>query len=244
MQLIGVNRSPYTRRVAITLEHYGMPYEQRDLNGFAHWDEIKISNPLGRIPALVLDDGEALLDSEAIVDHLDELYGPERALTPPRGADRRAVLRVSALMMGACDKGLHAAYERNHHPPEKVHLPWIEDCTKRMKSALKAIDAMAEPGQYLLLGRLTQPTSPLSSPSGWRAGSASTPNARCRACARSPSACSSSRRSRRPSPRLGARDSSRAFLLLWTASVSLAHERERMIDLRSIIRRRLAVRKT
>jgi glutathione S-transferase len=155
MQLIGVNRSPYTRRVAITLQHYGVPYEQRDLNGFAHREEIRISNPLGRIPALVLDDGEALLDSAAIVDHLDELYGRERVLTPRDGADRRAVLRVSALMMGACDKGLHAAYERNHHPPEKVHLPWIEDCTNRMKSALKAVDEMAEPGQYLLLGRLT-----------------------------------------------------------------------------------------
>ena len=155
MQLIGVNRSPYTRRVAITLEHYGMPYEQRDLNGFTHWDEVKISNPLGRIPALILDDGEALLDSEAIVDHLDEVYGRERALTPRDGADRRAVLRVSALMMGACDKGLHAAYERNHHPPDKIHLPWIEDCTKRMRNALKAVDEMAMPGQYLLLGRLT-----------------------------------------------------------------------------------------
>ena len=156
MQLIGVNRSPYTRRVAITLEHYGMPYEQRDLNGFTHWDEVKISNPLGRIPALILDDGEALLDSEAIVDHLDEVYGRERALTPRDGADRRAVLRVSALMMGACDKGLHAAYERNHHPPDKIHLPWIEDCTKRMRNALKAVDEMALSGQYLLLGRLTQ----------------------------------------------------------------------------------------
>ena len=41
------------------------------------------------------------------------LVGRDRALTPPAGADRRAVLRVAALMMGACDKGLHAAYERN-----------------------------------------------------------------------------------------------------------------------------------
>lgn len=155
MLLIGVNRSPYTRRVAIVLEQYGMPYDTRDFTGFANWDEVKISNPLGRIPALILDNGEALLDSAAIVDHLDEVHGRERALVPPAGADRRAVQRLVALMMGACDKGLHAAYERNHHPPEKVHLPWINDCTMRMKNALKAVDAMAEPDQYLLLGRLT-----------------------------------------------------------------------------------------
>src|SRR5471032_504134 len=159
MLLIGVNRSPYTRRVAITLQHYGMPYETRDLTGFDNWEELKITNPLGRIPALILDDGEALVDSAAIVDHLDErrreLQGPESALVPPSGAGRRAVLRLASLMMGACDKGLHAAYERNHHPPEKVHLPWINDCKMRMTNALKAVDTIAEPDRYLLLDRLT-----------------------------------------------------------------------------------------
>jgi glutathione S-transferase len=155
MKLIGVNRSPYTRRVAITLEVYGIAYEQRDLSGFADRDEVKISNPLGRIPALVLDDGETLIDSAAIVDHLDEMYGRERALMPGAGADRRAVLKIAALMMGACDKGLHAAYERNHHPPQKVHQPWVDDCVAQMRRALAAVDAMVEPDRHLLLGRLT-----------------------------------------------------------------------------------------
>jgi glutathione S-transferase len=156
MQLIGVNRSPYTRRVAITLEHYGVRYEQRDLSGFGNRAEVRVANPLGRIPALVLDSGETLIDSAAIVDHLDETHGGDRPSTPRGGADRRAVLKVAAMMMGACDKGLHAAYERNHHPPEKLHQPWIDDCLAQMKTALAAVDAMAEPGQYLLFGRLTQ----------------------------------------------------------------------------------------
>jgi glutathione S-transferase len=157
MLLIGVNRSPYTRRVAITLRVYGLPFEQRDLSGFGNRADVRAANPLGRIPALVLDNGETLLDSAAIIDHLDEIVGRERAMTPPAGADRRAVLRVAALMMGACDKGLHAAYERNHHPPEKVHQPWIDDCMAQMKHALAAVEAMAAPGQdHLMLGRLTQ----------------------------------------------------------------------------------------
>jgi glutathione S-transferase len=157
MQLIGVNRSPYTRRVAITLKTYGLPYEQRDLSGFSNRAAVRAANPLGRIPALVLDDGEVLVDSGAIIDHLDEAYGRDRALTPASGADRRAVLKVAALMMGACDKGLHAAYERNHHPPEKVHQPWIDDCMAQMTTALAAIEATVDPARpYLLLGRLTQ----------------------------------------------------------------------------------------
>jgi glutathione S-transferase len=157
MLLIGVNRSPFTRRVAITLKIYGMPFEQRTLSGFDDRAEVRASNPLGRIPALVLDSGEALIDSGAIIDHLDEVYGRDRALTPAGGADRRAVLRIAALMMGACDKGLHAAYQRNHSPPEKQHQPWIDDCVAQMANALAAVDAMVDPEKpYLLLGRLTQ----------------------------------------------------------------------------------------
>ncbi len=157
MQLIGVNRSPFTRRVAITLHLYGIPFEQRTLSGFGNRADVRAANPLGWIPALVLDDGETLVDSGAIIDHLDEIYGRDRALTPAAGPERRAVLRVASLMMGACDKGLAAAYERNHHPPEKLHQPWIDDCTAQMQHALAAIEAMIGPNTaYVLLGRLTQ----------------------------------------------------------------------------------------
>jgi len=155
MLLIGVNRSPYTRRVAITLKAYGVIFEQRDLSGFANRAEVHASNPLGRIPALVLD--STLIDSGAIVDHLDEAYGGNQPLTPDAGTDRRAVLKVAALMMGACDKGLQAAYTRNHTPAEKIHQPWIDDCNAQVMNALAAVDAMVAPAQpYLLLGRLTQ----------------------------------------------------------------------------------------
>ena len=157
MQLIGVNRSPFTRRVAITLHVYRIAFEQRPLSGFGNRAEVRAANPLGRIPALVLDDGETLVDSGAIIDHLDEVHGRERSLTPVAGADRRAVLKTSAIMMGACDKGLQAAYERNHHPPEKLHQPWIDDCMMQVKNALAVVDAMMEPdAPYLLLGRITQ----------------------------------------------------------------------------------------
>ena len=156
MLLIGVNRSPYTRRVAITLRAYDVPYEQRGLSGFGNRTEVRAANPLGRIPALVLDTGETLIDSGAIVDYLDERYGGEKPLTPRTGADRRAVLKVAAMMIGACDKGLQAAYERNHHPPEKVHQPWIDDCVAQMAQALAAIEATIDPAtSYLLLGHLT-----------------------------------------------------------------------------------------
>jgi glutathione S-transferase len=157
MLLIGVNRSPYTRRVAITLVAYGVAYEQKCVSGFGDREAVRAANPLGRIPALVLDDGETLVDSGAIIDHLDEVYGGDRPLTPASGVDRRAVLKVSAIMMGACDKALQAAYHRNHTPVEKRHQPWVDDCTAQVAGALAAIDATVDPAvPYLVLGRLTQ----------------------------------------------------------------------------------------
>jgi glutathione S-transferase len=156
MILIGVNRSPYTRRVAVTLHAYGVPYEAREINAFDNRAEVRASNPLARVPALVLDDGETLIDSGAIVDHLDETYGGERPLTPRTGADRRAVLKLAALMMGACGKPLQALYVKSQSPPEKVHQPWIDDCTTQVSSALSAVDATIRTDRtYLLLGHLT-----------------------------------------------------------------------------------------
>ncbi len=156
MLLIGPNRSPYTRRVAITLNIYGVSYEQRPLSGFDDRIDVRTFNPLGRIPALVLDNGETLVDSNAIVDHLDEAYGGERVLVPASGPDRRHVLRAAAILMGVCDKVLQAAYHRNHIPLEKRHQPWIDDCTAQARAGLAAIETMLISGSpHVLLGQLT-----------------------------------------------------------------------------------------
>ena len=66
MLLVGVNRSPYTRRVAVTLAAYGVVFEQQALSGFGNRADVRAVNALGRIPALVLDDGEVLLDLSLI----------------------------------------------------------------------------------------------------------------------------------------------------------------------------------
>lgn len=105
----------------------------------------------------MLDSGETLIDSNAIVDHLDETYGHDQPLTPRGGPDRRAVLKVAAMMMGACEKCLHAAYERNRRQPEKLYQPWIDDCMAQVKNALLAVEEMIDPkSPYLLFDRLSQ----------------------------------------------------------------------------------------
>ena len=80
MILIGQYNSPFVRRVALALRLYGLPFEQRPWSTFGDADKLAAFNPLRRVPTLVLDGGEVLIESGAILDHLDELVGPDKAM--------------------------------------------------------------------------------------------------------------------------------------------------------------------
>ena len=83
MILIGQYDSPFVRRVGIALTLYGLAFEHRPWSVFGDTDKIRPYNPLVRVPTLVLDDGEVLMESHSILDYLDSLVGRERALFPP-----------------------------------------------------------------------------------------------------------------------------------------------------------------
>ena len=78
--LIGQYDSPFVRRVGIALRLYGHAYDHRPWSTFGDADRIASLNPLRRVPTLVLDDGEVLIESGAILDHLDELAGPSQGV--------------------------------------------------------------------------------------------------------------------------------------------------------------------
>lgn len=125
MRLIGIFLSPYVRRVAVSLNILKLPFEHDDVFVFGELDTVRRYNPLARIPALVLDDGENLVESGAILDEIDHLVSPGRRLTPSDGPLRRRVLQITAIALGCADKAQWAFYEDRVRPPEKVHLPWI-----------------------------------------------------------------------------------------------------------------------
>src|SRR3954447_23676701 len=104
MILIGQFDSPFVRRVAIAMRRYAVPFEHRPWSVWADSEQLARYNPLRRVPTLVLDDGACLIESTAMLDALDELVGPERALLPQRGAARRDGLRVISLATGLADK--------------------------------------------------------------------------------------------------------------------------------------------
>lgn len=126
MKLIGTFGSLYVRRVATSLHVLGMNFEHEALPVFDNHDAIKKYNPLVRVPTLVLDDGETLVESYAILDALDDMAGPDKRLIPASGKARRDILKLVAIATGTMDKAVWSVYEGRFHPPEKVHQPWID----------------------------------------------------------------------------------------------------------------------
>jgi len=159
MILIGMFDSPFVRRVAVSMKLLGIPFEHRNWSVGRDFERIRAYNPLGRVPTLVLDDGEALIESAAILDYLDDISGPGRALIAHSGPERRAALRLMAIASGAAEKGVAQVYEGVFRPAEKRHEPWVERCRAQMHGALAELErACASVGatQWLIGGRMTQ----------------------------------------------------------------------------------------
>jgi glutathione S-transferase len=159
MLLIGMFDSPFVRRVAISMKLLGLSFEHANWSVGKDFERIREYNPLGRVPTLVLDDGEVLMESSVILDYLDELVGPERALLPGGGKQRRDALMLMAMAVGAAEKGVAQVYEGAFRPPEKRHQPWVERCKTQMAGALQELEkarAAQAPNSWLMGPRMSQ----------------------------------------------------------------------------------------
>jgi glutathione S-transferase len=153
MILVGQYDSPFVRRVAITLLNYRMPFT-RDRTSVFSPDMARLT-PLVRIPTLLLDDGEALFDSHAILDHLDEQVAPERALVPRSGPARRPVLRAIVIATGGTEKAGAVVYERHLHAGACVSEEWVARCLGQLGGALAFLEREAS-SPWFFGERLTQ----------------------------------------------------------------------------------------
>jgi glutathione S-transferase len=91
------------------------------------------------VPTLVLDGGEALIESTIILDYLDELVGSEKAMIAPHGPERRRHLRICALATGLGDKSVSLVYESVLRK-EQLKL-WVERCEAQISGALEVLHA-------------------------------------------------------------------------------------------------------
>lgn len=174
MKLIGRYNSPYVRRVAVTLAFHDIPFTREDLNPFGDEKaEVRKYNPLGRVPALVLDSGETLVESATIIDHLDSIVGPVHALTPADGAQRRQVLNLVSIASGATDKLVSSLYEHHLRPKEMVYRPWVQMCDRQVSDGFQWLDRQLT-GDWFVGDRISQ--ADLSVAVFWQFGLGKRPN--------------------------------------------------------------------
>ncbi len=140
MKLFYSPTSPYVRKVLVLAEEAGITgIEHVAAAGTPVAPDAGViaANPLGKVPALICDDGRVLYDSRVICQYLDDLSG--RGLYPA-GAKRWDVLTVEATADGILDAALLMVYEWRIRPEEARHAPWVEGQWSKIDRALTAVE--------------------------------------------------------------------------------------------------------
>lgn len=141
MKLIGSLASPYVRKVRVVLTEKKLDYELVLEDVWGPDTQIHASNPLGKIPCLLMDDGAAMYamyDSRVIVEYLDTLT-PVAKLLPPTGRERAAVKVWEALADGVLDAGVLVRNERTQRSPEQQSAAWIERQWRKVETGLSVM---------------------------------------------------------------------------------------------------------
>jgi glutathione S-transferase len=134
--------SPFGRKVRIAAGLLGLANKidvrKTDLNDPA--DSIRTQNPVGKIPALILDDGTAYYDSRVILEYLDYLAGGGRII-PREPKARFEALRLQALCDGILDASLMIVYEGRYRPAEMKVQSWVDRQADKAARGLTALEA-------------------------------------------------------------------------------------------------------
>ncbi|RDS87852.1 glutathione S-transferase family protein [Pseudomonas fluorescens] len=155
MKLIGMLDSPYVRRVAISLDLYGVDFVHEPLSVFRTFDEFAQINPVVKAPTLVLDDGTVLMDSSLILEYLETLAPADRKLLPRQPAALAKDLHVLGLALAACEKSVQIVYEHNLRPAEKLHAPWLERVSGQLLAAYGLLDKQLGDSEALTQASIT-----------------------------------------------------------------------------------------
>ena len=139
MKLIGSLTSPYVRKVRVVMAEKKLDF-QFVLEDVWASDALLKSNPLGKVPCLVMEGGEAVFDSRVIVEYLDTL-SPVGKLIPPPGRERIEVRTWEALADGVLDASILARLEATWtgRSDEQRSQAWIDRQMSRVHASLKAI---------------------------------------------------------------------------------------------------------
>jgi glutathione S-transferase len=140
MKLVGMLDSPYVRRVAISLECLGVPFEHEPVSVFSTFERFRSINPVVKAPTLVCDDGEVLMDSSLILQFVEASLTGGRTLWPGTASELQHDFRAVGLALAACEKSVSIVYERNLRPAAIQFAPWLERVSGQMLAAYAALE--------------------------------------------------------------------------------------------------------
>ncbi len=140
MKLIGAVTSPYVRKVRIVMAEKKLDYAFALEDVWSTSTQIQEANPLGKVPCLVMEGGEALFDSRVIVEYLDTL-SPVGKLIPTMGREKAEVKTWEALADGLCDAAILARLEATWAGRSEAQRSqaWIDRQTAKITASLKAM---------------------------------------------------------------------------------------------------------
>ena len=138
MKLLGSDTSPYVRKVRVVLAEKKIDYQYTREDVFSPTSTVPDSNPLGKVPVLVTDDGAAVFDSRVIVEFLDTV-SPISRLIPPSGRSRVEVRCWEALADGLLDAALLIRMEQTQRPENLRSASWVARQTGKIDAALAAM---------------------------------------------------------------------------------------------------------
>ena len=147
--------SPFGRKVKLSASILGLTDRIQivDADTLNPEDSIRQQNPLGKIPALILENGDVLYDSRVIVDYLDHLAGGGGII--PNGPERFTALRDQALADGIMDAALLQVYEGRFRPEDRHEPKWVSHQADKVRRGLDHAEAhLAQPGQNLHIGQI------------------------------------------------------------------------------------------
>lgn len=138
MKLIGSDNSPFVRKVRVVMAEKKIDYQFEQQDVWAADSPIQQSNPLGKIPCLIMDDGGAVFDSRVIVEYLDTLT-PVHRLIPPAGRARVEVRCWEALADGLLDAAVLIRLEHSQRADGERSQRWVDRQYGKIDAALGAM---------------------------------------------------------------------------------------------------------
>jgi len=167
MEIIGMLDSPFVRRVAVTARLLGLEYQHRPLSIFRTYDEFRLINPLVKVPTLICDDGDMLVDSTLIIDYLESLSASGQSLMPGEPGHYRQSLKIIGIALVAMEKVAQLIYETKQRPVELQHAPWTERLQQQLVGAVEMMEAAVGDGERWMVGpEILQPD--LTTAIAWR----------------------------------------------------------------------------